>query len=239
MQWPSTAIAFPYFATLCKSLAASTFSNISVSAQTSELILSPADMYTNLLVTSTASNGGYYVETLTYNPLSPASSIYPFTSAATSSTSTNTEYNDETFYDTNFSANADYVGLGVTIAGVLPFLFILRTIVVWLFRWHEWRRRKRRLPSLVRKRVSKRGDEEAAGFGWKPELSAKQARYEMEAEERRFEMSGEDARAEIAVDSVGRRVARETLRQELRGGEFSQELMGQPIRRQPEVLILT
>ncbi len=156
---------------------------------------------------------------------------------------------DPSNYDSNpFEANFNSVGLGITIAGVVPFVLVVRTIVVWLFKWREWRQRKRRAPHVGRYGRVKRQDEEAVGFGKKAELSAKQARFEKEAEERRFEMeaegkrfeiSGVDARVEMPVGESTQELWGHEVAQELRGDEYSHEVIGRLVYRQPEVLILT
>ena len=148
-----------------------------------------------------------------------------------------------------FASNA--IGLGITVAGVLPFVLVLKTIVVWLFKWRERRRRKRRGTHVGRDGRVKKQDEEAVGFGMKAELSAKQARFEivaeerrfeMEAEERRFEISGVDARVEMPVSEVWSGKKGDYSTQELRGHEVAQELRGdehshegRPVYKQPEV----
>ena len=164
--------------------------------------------------------------------------------SAVSSTTPDPYNNDSNPYGANFQS----VGLGITIAGVVPFVLLLRTIVLWLFKWREWRRCKRRGTHVGRYGRVKRQDEEAVGFGRKAELSAKQARFEMEAEERRFEveaagrrveMSGVDARVEMPVGESRQELRGHEVAQELRGDEHSHEIIGRLVYRQPEVLILT
>ena len=147
---------------------------------------------------------------------------------------------DPSNYDSNpFEANFNSVGLGITIAGVVPFVLVVRTMVVWLLKWREWRQRKRRAPQVGRYGRVKRQDEEAVGFGKKAELSAKQARFEKEAEERRFEISGIDARVEMPVGESTQELWGHEVAQELRGDEYSHEVIGRLVYRQPGVLILT
>ena len=145
-----------------------------------------------------------------------------------------------------FAMTSEGIGLGITVAGVLPFVLVVRTIVIWLFKWRERRQRKRRGTNIARDGRVKRQDEETVGFGMKAELSARQARFEMEAEERRFEISGVDARVEMPVSEVSSGKKGKCSTQELRGHEVAQELRGdehsdgtagRPVYKQPEVLI--
>ena len=167
-------------------------------------------------------------ETTTY----PAS----VTSAAFSAAPTYAiDPSEEDYY--NFALNVDSIALGITIAGVLPVVFFLSRLVVLLYRWCEWRKRKRMRRNTYRK--DRRRDVEAVDPWAKPELSARQARYEMGGAVKRFEMDGGGGRVELPADGGSGGARRACNRQELRGEEFSTELMCEKTAGQLEVLILT
>ena len=157
--------------------------------------------------------------------LATPTSGYP-SAASSAPAATSSFVTDPYSYAGYYAENLSYIGLGVTIAGVMPAVYFINCAVIILYEWRERRRRRRERPtgSRVGKRRRRRDEELGFGFGEKPELSAEQTRAEMEAHENRAEMDGGDVRFELPVDCYRVRGREVIGLHELRGDDGAGEL---------------